>query len=78
MIMVAPGSRSEGLTTSVFPDISYNHELCGYLPVTVASAADQRTILIISLIIVLVERAYMAGKLKGVIAAQTPRGSRRE
>ena len=51
MIMVAPGSRSEGLTINV-------------LPVTVANAADHRTI--------------MAGKLNGVIAAVTPSGNRRE
>lgn len=98
MIMVAPGSLSEGLTMSVFPDhqrsslvpllprsprfvdplkpshrrVAFQHILklltvraapinSPDSPVTVASAADHSTII--------------AGKLNGVIAAVTPRGS---
>jgi hypothetical protein len=49
------------------------------LPVTVASAADQSTILRFSLALrSLCNKTHMAGKLKGVMAAQTPRGNRRE
>ena len=73
MIMVAPGSRSDGLTIKVLPAlisyraVPYRPDRCRGrpdLPVTVASAALQSTII--------------AGKLNGVMAAVTPRGSRRE
>jgi hypothetical protein len=79
MIMVAPGSRSDGLTTSVFPDCqldSWSLSFCS--PVTVARAADQSTILDYQIERSAVRGTYIAGKLKGVIAAQTPRGNRRE
>lgn len=48
MIMVAPGSLSEGFTMSVLPGNSLAlvlEAVGGDLPVTVASAADHRTIL---------------------------------
>lgn len=72
MIMVAPGSRSEGLTMSVLPVHQYLVRCSQsarafsliYVPVTVAKAADHNTI--------------MAGKLNGVMAAVTPKGRRRE
>lgn len=67
MIIVAPGSLSDGFTISVFPtgQLSLQERVDGECaPVTVAKAADHNTII--------------AGKLNGVIAAVTPKGNRRE
>ena len=76
MIIVAPGSLSDGLTTKVLPDCQTRSSgKVKDLPVTVANAADHKTILTYQHPLSSTKMTYMAGKLNGVIAAQTPRGN---
>ena len=72
MIIVAPGSRSDGFTTKVLPIVSEDRVRptghCGQSrrPQDYPERQPRRA------------TAHMAGKLKGVIAAVTPSGRRRE
>jgi len=65
MIIAAPGSRSDGLRTSVFP-------------VTAAMGIVHRGIMLIiyyDLIFEIEQKATYAGKLNGAMLAQTPSGN---